>query len=223
MIVFVVLALTPVRGYIRAHFLTCSFYLIAHYLCIKIVSCFTFHRSLFRRSNSQSVSIGLGNGLMLRRRLARETSHCLSQLWPSLPTHIWVWWKCMASYCWYHNGRTFIISCWRARRVYANYSCYILGRSSSCLIFCNYYSRQNLTCSECQHSFQLSHKITYSRQTSYMENTEQKASWLTICKFENVIKDSSSWQIKFSTYYHPSFIFLTCRILYSLHAIIKRI
>ena len=66
-------------------------------------------------------------------------------LWPSLPTHIWVWWKCMASYCWYHNGRTFINSCWRARKVYANYICYILGRSSSCLIFCNYYSRQNLT------------------------------------------------------------------------------
>ena len=145
MIVFVVLALTRVRGYIRAHFLTCSFHLIAHYLCIKIVSCFTFHRSLFPRPNSQSVSIGLGNGLMLHRRLARETSHCLSQFWPSLPTHIWVWWKCMVSYCWYHNGRTFIISCWRARKVYANYICYILGRSSSCLIFCNYYSRQNLT------------------------------------------------------------------------------
>ena len=181
--------MTPVLLY-PSTFLTCSLNLIAHYSCIKIVSCFTFHRSLFPRSNSQSVSMGLGNGLMLPRRLARETSHYLSQLWPSLPMHIWVWWKCMVSYCWYHNGRTFIISCWPARKVYANYICYILGRSLSCLIFCNYYkyySRQNWTWRMWSYIlsvntvFNYPTKLHHSRQTSYIENTEQKASWQIIC------------------------------------------
>ena len=106
---FLVLALTPVLIY-PSTFFTFSLNLIAHYgtdnmtspnqiSCIKIVSCFTFHWSLFAMYNSQSVSIGLGNGLMLHRRPARETSHYLSQLWQSLPTHIWVWWNCMVSYC----------------------------------------------------------------------------------------------------------------------------
>ena len=175
------------------------------------MSCFPFHWSLIPRSNSQAVSIGLGNGLMLHRRPARETSHYLSQLWPSLPTHIWVWWKCTVSYCWYHNGTTFIISCWRARKVYANYICYILGRSLSCLIFCNYYSCQNWTWRMWSYIlsvntvFNYPPKFHHSRQTSYMENTEQKASWQIICIFENVIKDSmADWVLnKFSSvFYH---------------------
>ena len=66
-------------------------------------------------------------------------------IYESSNLNVLIWWKCMVSYCRYHNGRTFIISCWRAWKVYANYICYILGRSLSCLIFCNYDSPQNWT------------------------------------------------------------------------------
>ena len=155
------------------------------------------------------------------RAPARETSHYLSQLWPSLPTHKWVWWKCMVSYCRCHNARTFMISCWRARKVYANYICYILGRSLSCLIFCNNYSRQNWTWRMWSYIlsvntvFNYPSKLHHSRQTNYMENTEQKVSWKIICIFENVINDSlADWVLnKFSSvFYHnlPHSIHFTC-------------
>ena len=136
-------------------------------------NCILLHISLkfVPRSNSQSVSIGLVNGLMLHRRPAITWANCdqvYQRIYESSNLNVLIWWKCMVSYCRYHNGRTFIISCWRAWKVYANYICYILGRSLSCLIFCNYDSPQNWTwrmwsyilTSECQQSFQASHKIT---------------------------------------------------------------
>ena len=72
--------------------------------------------------------------------------------------------------------------------------------------------------SERQHSFQLSLKKHHSRQTSHMENTEQKASWQIICIFENVIKDSlADWVLnKFlSVFYHnlPHSIHPACKLL----------
>ena len=85
---------------------------------------------------------------MLHRRPAITWANCdqvYQRIYESSNLNVLIWWKCMVSYCRYHNGRTFIISCWRAWKVYANYICYILGRSLSCLIFCNYDSPQNWT------------------------------------------------------------------------------
>ena len=126
----------------------------------------------------QSVSIGLGNGLMLHRRPAITWANCdqvYQRIYESSNLNVLIWWKCMVSYCRYHNGRTFIISCWRAWKVYANYICYILGRSLSCLIFCNYDSPQNWTWRMWSYIlsvnivFKHPTKLHHSRQTSYME------------------------------------------------------
>ena len=149
---------------------------------------------------------------MLHRRPAITWANCdqvYQRIYKSSNLNVLIWWKCMVSYCRYHNGRTFIISCWRAWKVYANYICYILGRSLSCLIFCNYDSHQNWTWRMWSYIlsvnivFKHPTKLHHSRQTSYMETRSKLYGKLYAVYLKMWWK--IHWQMEFSTYSHPSF------------------